>query len=51
MHIITSKLNSTTFGTIGKATGVKVTAKAFGKKTFLFLNRLLRLSLNENLLL
>ena len=30
MYIITSKLNST-FGTIGKAMGVKMTAKAFGK--------------------
>ena len=31
MYIITSKLN-TTFGTIGKATGVKMTGKAVGKK-------------------
>ena len=31
MYIITSKLNST-FGTIGKATGVKMTGKAVGKK-------------------
>jgi len=30
MYIITSKLNST-FGTIGKAMDVKVTAKAVGK--------------------
>ena len=68
MYIITSKLNST-FGTIGKATGVKMTAKAVGKnsnfcvrvkknlnkwqnfKQFFLLNRLLRLSVNENLLL
>ena len=75
MYIITSKLNST-FGTIGKATGVKMTAKAVGKNSsfhvsvennlnmwscsearlrnlnnFMLLNRFLRLSLNENLLL
>ena len=31
MYVITSKLNST-FGTIGKATGVKMTGKAVGKK-------------------
>ena len=31
MYIITSKLNRT-FGTIGKATGVKMTGKAVGKK-------------------
>ena len=31
MYIITLKLNST-FGTIGKATGVKMTGKAAGKK-------------------
>ena len=31
MYIITSKLNST-FRTIGKATGVKMTRKAVGKK-------------------
>jgi len=30
MYIINSKLNST-FGVIGKATGVKMTAKAVGK--------------------
>ena len=32
MYIITSKLNST-FGMIGKATGVKMTAKAVGKNS------------------
>jgi len=32
MYTITSKLNST-FGTIGKATGIKMTAKAFGKNS------------------
>ena len=32
MYIITSKLNST-LGTIGKATGVKMTAKAVGKNS------------------
>ena len=32
MYIITSKLNST-FGTIGKATGFKMTAKAVGKNS------------------
>jgi len=32
MYIITSKLNST-FGTIGKAMGVKMTAKAVGKNS------------------
>ena len=32
MYIITSKLNST-FATIGKATGVKMTAKAVGKNS------------------
>ena len=31
MYIITLKLNST-FGTIGKATGVKMIGKAAGKK-------------------
>ena len=31
MYIITSKLNST-FRTIGKATGIKMTGKAVGKK-------------------
>ena len=31
MYIITSKFNST-FGTTGKATGVKMTGKAVGKK-------------------
>jgi len=40
MYIITSKLNST-FGMIGKATGVKMTAIVLGKNS----------SLNENLLL
>jgi len=68
MYIITSKLNST-FGTICKATGIKMTAKAVGKNSsfrisdyaakhickilnnFSLLNRFLRLSLNENLLL
>jgi len=32
MYIITSKLNST-FGTIGKATGVKLSGKAVGKNS------------------
>ena len=32
MHIITSKVNST-LGTIGKATGVKMTVKAVGKNS------------------
>ena len=32
MFIITSKLNSA-FGTIGKATGVKMTAEAVGKNS------------------
>jgi len=32
MNIITSKLNST-FGTIGKATGVKMSGKAVGKNS------------------
>ena len=32
MYIITSKLNST-FGTIGKATGIKMTAKAASKNS------------------
>ena len=32
MYIITSKLNST-FGMIGKATGVKMTGKAVGKNS------------------
>ena len=32
MYIITSKLNST-LGTTGKATGVKMTAKAVGKNS------------------
>ena len=32
MYIITSKLNST-FGTIDKATGVKMTAKVVGKNS------------------
>jgi len=63
MYIITSKLNST-LGTTGKATGVKMTAKAVGKNSnfcvsvktnfqqfFAFKYRFLRLSLNENLLL
>ena len=31
MYIITSKFNST-FRTIGKATGIKMTGKAVGKK-------------------
>jgi len=31
-YIISSKLNST-FGTIGKATGIKMTAKAVGKNS------------------
>ena len=34
MYIITSKLN-TTFGTIGKAKGVKMTGKAVRKKKLL----------------
>jgi len=75
MCIITSNLNST-FGMIGKVTGIKMTAKAVGQNlsfrvsmksnldmrlcsearlqnlnNFLLLNRFLRLSLNENLLL
>ena len=63
MYIITSKLNST-LGTISKATGVKLTAKVVGKKSnfcvtvknnlnnsFAFKYKLVRLSLNENLLL
>ena len=63
MYIITSKLNST-LGTISKATGVKLTAKVVGKNSnfcvtvknnlnnfFAFKYRLVRLSLNENLLL
>ena len=35
MYIITSKLNST-LGTNGKATGVKMTAKAVGKNSETF---------------
>ena len=64
MYIITSKLNST-FRMIGKATGVKMTGKAVGKKRNFCVsvknnlnklswskkNRFLRFSLNENLLL
>jgi len=42
MYIITSKLNST-IGTIGKATGVKMTAKAVGK------NSSFRVSVKNNL--
>ena len=41
MYIITSKLNST-FGTIGKATGVKMSGKAVGK------NSSFCVSVNEN---
>jgi len=42
MYIITSKLNST-FGTIGKATGIKMTAKAVSK------NSSFRVSVKNNL--
>ena len=65
IYSINSKLNST-FGTIGKATGVKITAKAVDKNSnfcvdaarlqdfeqfFLLLNKFLRLSLNGSVLL